>query len=215
MEHHDGHPTDLKIVSVTDQSGTPHSYETKSQDSFVSVTIADKGFVHGAQTYVVTHTQSNVIRYFADTDADEFYWDTSGTGWDQPFGQVSATVKVADSLVPRLTGKVDAASGSEGANSPAEIAKTGENSFTFSARNLGPCENLTFAIGFQPGTFTPRDGGFFVEPWPLLTLLLPQVRWRWGSGRSSPRCTCGQLFVTRPCVQYFPQSLYEYDDGCD
>ena len=73
--------------------------------------------------------------------------------------------------MPRLTGNVDAASGSEGASGPAEIARAGADSFTFSASNLLPGENLTFAIGFQPGTFTPRDSGFFAAPWPLLALV--------------------------------------------
>ena len=171
VNRYDGHPTDLHIVSVTDENGTPRPYETERVDDALSVTIAAADFVHGAQTYVITYTQSNVTRYFADTNADEFYWDTNGTDWAQPFGQVSATVQIAANLVPRLTGKVDAASGSEGANGPAEIARTGDNTFTFSAQNLGPGENLTFAIGFQQGTFSARNSGFFAAPWPLLALL--------------------------------------------
>ncbi|GAB3032598.1 hypothetical protein GCM10027052_06920 [Parafrigoribacterium mesophilum] len=171
VDHYNGHPTDLHIVSVTDEDGTPRAYETDSEDDFLSVTIAADDFVHGAQTYVITYTQSNVTRYFADTDADEFYWDTNGTDWGQPFGRVTATVQLADDLVPRLSGKVDAASGMEGADGPAEAARTADDTFTFSAQNLGPGENLTFAIGFEPGTFTPRDSGFFAAPWPLLTLL--------------------------------------------
>ncbi|HEY9521872.1 MAG TPA: DUF2207 domain-containing protein, partial [Thermopolyspora sp.] len=175
VQRYDGHPTDIQIVSVTDEAGTPRSYETESENSFLSVTIADEDFVHGTQTYVITYTQSNVTRFFADTNADEFYWDTNGTGWDQPFGQVSATVRLAENLVPRLTGNVDAASGGEGASGPAEVTRTGEDSFTFSARNLQAGENLTFAIGFQPGTFTPRDSGFFAAPWPLLALVFAAV----------------------------------------
>lgn len=171
VERYDGHPTDLRLVSVTDQNGQPRAYTTESEDSFLSVTIADKDFVHGLQTYVITYTQSNVTRYFPDNGADEFYWDTNGTGWEQPFGQVSATVHIAENLVPRLTGMVDAASGGEGASEPAETSRTSEGGFTFSARNLGSGENLSFAIGFQPGTFTARDSGFFAAPWPMLTLL--------------------------------------------
>ncbi|HUG51938.1 MAG TPA: DUF2207 domain-containing protein [Terrimesophilobacter sp.] len=171
VNRYDGHPTGLRIVSVTDDKGTPRPYETDTEDDALSVTIAADDFVHGTQTYVITYTQSNVTRYFADTNAEEFYWDTNGTDWEQPFGQVSATVQLADNLVPRLTGQVDAASGGEGANGPAQVARSGDDTFTFSVQNLGPGENLTFAIGFQPGTFTPRESGFFAAPWPLLTLL--------------------------------------------
>ena len=171
VERYDGHPTDLEIVSVTNENGTPRSYETEREDSFLSVTIADEDYVHGEQTYVITYTQSNVTRYFSDTDADEFYWDTNGTGWDQPFGRVTASVQLAGDLVPRLTGNVDAVSGSEGASGPADIEAGADGSFTFTAENLAPGQNLTFAIGFEPGTFTARDSGFFAAPWPLLTLL--------------------------------------------
>ncbi|MEO7006477.1 MAG: DUF2207 domain-containing protein [Terrimesophilobacter sp.] len=171
VNRYDGHPTDLHVVSVTDEGGTPRPYETESEDDHLAVTIAADGFVHGAQTYVITYTQSNVTRYFADTNADEFYWDTNGTDWSQPFGQVTATVHLMDTLALRLTGKVDAASGSQGESGPAETTRAGGKTFTFTAQNLGPGENLTFAIGFEPGTFTPRDSGFFDSTWPVLTLL--------------------------------------------
>ncbi|MEO6827031.1 MAG: DUF2207 domain-containing protein [Microbacteriaceae bacterium] len=171
VTRYDGHPTNLRIVSVTDEEGNPRSYTTEADGSFLSLTIADDGFVHGEQIYVISYTQSNVTRYFPDTGTDEFYWDTNGTGWGQPFRQVSATVHVAENLVPRLTGMADAASGSEGVSGPAEFARTGEDTFTFSARNLGPGENLSFAVGFRPGTFIARDSGFFAAPWPLLTLV--------------------------------------------
>ncbi|MEO6116835.1 MAG: DUF2207 domain-containing protein, partial [Pseudolysinimonas sp.] len=92
---YDGHPTQIKVLSVTDENGTKRSYDTaldSNDDSFYDVTIAvPKGqYVHGKQTYVITYTQQDVTKYFADTNDDEFYWDVNGTGWEQPFGEVSA-----------------------------------------------------------------------------------------------------------------------------
>ncbi|HEY8914237.1 DUF2207 domain-containing protein [Lacisediminihabitans sp.] len=170
VDTYDGHPTDLTVKSVTDGNGGPRGFTTETNNEFLDVTIASDSFVHGAQTYVITYEQHNVTRYFADTRADEFYWDTNGTGWAQPFGEVTATVHLAPSLLPRLTGKADAASGAQGASGPATVART-DDGFAFGAKSLGAGQNLTFAIGFAPGTFTPRDSGFFAAPWPSLSLV--------------------------------------------
>lgn len=170
VDSYDGHPTDLSVTSVTDENGTPRSFTTETNGGFLDVTIRDDSFVHGTQTYVIRYTQHNVTRFFADTKSDEFYWDTNGTGWAQPFGTVTATVHLVPSLVSKLTGKADAASGLEGANGPAKVART-DDGYTFSATALAAGENLSFAIGFERGTFTARDSSFFAAPWPLLALL--------------------------------------------
>jgi len=170
VDNFDGHPVDLEIESVTDENGNPREYETDSEDEFTVLTIQDEDvFVHGQQTYVITYTQHNVTRYFADNNSDEFYWDVNGTGWAQPFENVSATVYLEDGLSAAST-SVDSFSGSEGEANPATIDEL-DDGYTFSASNLGPGENLSFAIGFEPGTFVERDGSFFAAPWPTLSLI--------------------------------------------
>jgi uncharacterized membrane protein YgcG len=79
-------------------------------------------------------------------------------------------VHLAAGLLSRLTGKVDAVSGASGEAHPASVRRTADG-FSFNATGLGPGENLTLAIGFRAGTFTPRDSGFFAAPWPPLALL--------------------------------------------
>ena len=171
VDDFDGHPTDIRVQSVTDENGNPRHYETDTDDEFLEVTIADEGvYVHGKQTYVITYTQHNVTRFFGDTDADEFYWDTNGTGWAQPFGEVTATVTLSPDLMAARNGNVAAYRGVEGESQSASIDPTGSG-FAFRATDLGPGENLTLAIGFEPGTFEPRDGSFFAAPWPTLSLL--------------------------------------------
>ncbi|WP_111719081.1 DUF2207 domain-containing protein [Homoserinimonas sp. OAct 916] len=169
-ERYDGHPIDLNVTSVTDERGQPRAFTESSDDGFRTLTIADSDYVHGTEIYVITYTSRNVTRYFADTNADEFYWDTNGTGWGQPFGKVSAEVHLSAALQAKLTGNANAASGLEGERGPATITET-DDGFAVSATNLGPGENLTFAIGFDPGTFTPRDDSFLSAPWPILSLL--------------------------------------------
>ncbi|MEJ3406123.1 DUF2207 domain-containing protein [Rathayibacter sp. YIM 133350] len=170
VDTYDGHPTDLHVQSVTDESGAARSFEEDEDDGLVSLTIADDDFVHGRQTYVITYTQKNVTRFFEDTDADEFYWDTNGTDWRQPFGRVTARVHLAGDLGAALNGNATGVYGAAGATNPATVTQTADG-YEFSASDLQPFENLTLAIGFRPGTFTPRDDSFFAEPWPLLAAL--------------------------------------------
>ncbi|MRG59428.1 DUF2207 domain-containing protein [Agromyces sp. CFH 90414] len=170
VDTYDGHPTGLEVVSVTDETGAPREYDEESDDGFVTLTIAGDDYVHGEQTYVITYTQRDVTRYYADTDADEFYWDVNGTDWAQPFGTVTANVHLGAGLLEATTGGVDAARGEAGEDASATITPT-DDGWTFTAKDLAPRETLTFAIGFEPGTFTPRDGGFFAAPWPLISAI--------------------------------------------
>jgi uncharacterized membrane protein YgcG len=170
VQGYDGHPTGLRVLSVTDGAGVPRAYESETDDGALVLTIADEDrYVRGEQTYVIEYEQRDVTRAYADTDADEFYWDVNGLGWAQPFGRVSATVEIAPALLPRLTGGADAASGPAGADGPAEITRT-DTGFTASATDLGPREGLSLSIGFERGTFTARDSSFLAAPWPALSL---------------------------------------------
>jgi len=170
VDNYDGHPVDLAVESVTDENGNPREYEEDFEDEFLVLTIQDEDvFVHGEQTYVITYTQHNVTRHFDDNNSDEFYWDVNGTGWAQPFESVSATVFLDDDLAAAST-RFDAFSGSEGVDGEA-TAEEFDGGYTFSATDLGPGENLSFAIGFEPGTFVERDGSFFASPLPTLSLV--------------------------------------------
>ncbi|WP_426625691.1 DUF2207 domain-containing protein [Leifsonia sp. McL0607] len=164
IENYDGHPTDLEVVSVTDEKGTPRPYTRASDGGVLSLTIAAKGYVHGDQTYVITYRQTNVTRYFADTGNDEFYWDANGTGWAQPFDRVTATVHLGSGLADALQGTTSAYRGVQGSTEAATVERTGDG-YRFSAGHLGPHENLTFAIGFAPGTFAGRPDGLFDTGW--------------------------------------------------
>ncbi|UOE42943.1 DUF2207 domain-containing protein [Agromyces larvae] len=165
-----GQPTDLHVVSVTDAEGRPVPYESESEDGIVTLALGTDEFVHGVQTYVITYTQRNITRHYADTDADEFYWDVNGEHWRQPFGTVSAEVHVDDDLRAAATGGANAGVGSFGETDPVDIVTT-DTGWSVTTTDVQPEATLTFAIGFEPGTFTPRDTGFFAEPWPTLSVL--------------------------------------------
>ncbi|GAA2225177.1 hypothetical protein GCM10009851_06060 [Herbiconiux moechotypicola] len=164
-----GHPTDLTLVSVTDAQGVPREYETETDDENLLVTIAGDDYVHGQQSYVLTYTQRDVTGYFADTDDDEFYWDTNGTLWRQPFDQHTTTVVVAPELVWALTGDTACFVGASGSTTACEITRTDEAEgdegggavFRTAESGLEAGDNVTVGIAFAPHTFTERDMTYF------------------------------------------------------
>ncbi|TFD46469.1 DUF2207 domain-containing protein [Cryobacterium sp. TMT1-2-1] len=174
--HYDGHPTDLTVESVTDGTGAPRDYETETSDDgrFLMVTIAADDFVHGAQTYTIRYRQTNVTLFPSNADDEEFYWEVNGSGWAQPFGEVSATLHVAPELVPKLTGATSCYQGaSASGESCATLTSEADGDrwrIDVSAGSLGPQEGLTLAVGFQAGTFLPRDGSFTASPFPGIGL---------------------------------------------
>jgi len=170
-EFYNGAPLHPDVVSVTDGEGNPRSVETESEDGFLYVTSRADGYVHGAQTYVFTYTMQNVTWTFADTDADEFYWDVNGTEWAQPFGRVSATVHMDAALADALTGRQACYRGAMGDTDTCEIRveKTDAGATaTAEAAGLGPYQTMTIAIGFARGTFTPFDPSYLASPFGWL-----------------------------------------------
>ncbi len=170
-----GAPTDVSIVSVTDENGTPRPFEVETDDEgFVLVTSRAANYVQGRQTYVFTYTQKNVTRYFADTNDDEFFWDTNGTGWYQPFGTVTARVHIPAALAASLTGQSACYRGYEGSTDRCEITSTEEDGgvvLEASVSDLSAFQNVSIAIGFAPGTFVPRDDSYFGSVWGWLQAL--------------------------------------------
>jgi len=170
-----------RVASVVDQHGDPVPYQQSDQGGFIQLQIGSSGtYVHGATTYVISYSQRDTIRHFTDTDDDEFYWDINGTGWGQPFGEVSATIDIAPELTGALNGHAACYQGSEKSSAPCDSgtlaptpaatepatpdpaatesptpdpALTQPASFTAQAHQLQAGETLTIAIGFASGTF--------------------------------------------------------------
>ena len=171
-DSYNGVPTFPTLQSVTDGEGTPRPEETETEDGHLIVTSRSDDFVHGRQTYVFTYSMENVVGSFADTGADEFYWDVNGVDWAQPFGRVSARVSVPADLADALTGEEACYRGAQGATATCEIARdagaSGSAVLAASATGLGPFETMTVAIGFEAGTFTPFDSSYFASVWGWL-----------------------------------------------
>lgn len=163
-------PLNTAVESVVDETGAAVPYEISVVDGFTEVALGTDEFVRGAHSYVITYTQENVVRAFADTGADEFYWDTNGTGFNQAFGVVTARVHVDAAISPFLNGDAACYYGAQGSPSACAITLPDgvsaddstadpptqgpeESLFEAAALMLQPGQNLSVAIGFEPGTF--------------------------------------------------------------
>lgn len=157
-DRYDRVPLRTEIVSVTDASGQPVPYEIERNGDDIDVLTGDDDYVRGVQTYVITYTQRDSIRAFSDTEADEFYRDVNGTGWAQPFGEVTASLIVDDELQQALTGNAACYVGDQGDGTACPSAPTGATSpLDFGATDIEPEQTLTIAVGFEAGTFEPGE----------------------------------------------------------
>jgi uncharacterized membrane protein YgcG len=153
---YDGVDLDVEVQSVTDANGSPVQYEEERSGGFVELALGTDDYVRGSQTYTITYEQTNVVRAFEDTGVDEFYWDTNGTGFNQPFGEVNASVHIDPALEDALTGANACYVGGQGSTEQCGISQGEDaNGTVFNARgvDLGPGENVTVAIAFTAGTF--------------------------------------------------------------
>lgn len=166
------HPT---LESVTDEAGEPRPVETESDDGYLVVTSAvpEGRFVHGRQTYVYTYTLENVARLM-DNGYDEFFWDLLGEEWAQPFGTVDAAVTVEAELAEALTGNARSYAGDVGSTDSETLdprpQPDGSVRFEARYRDVQPFQPVSFAIGFEPGTFTPFDASIGSSPGALVQL---------------------------------------------
>lgn len=170
--YYQGRTTNLQVLSVTDEDGNPRPYEVSDGSGVVNVVSAvpEGQFVRGEQTYVITYSQRDVVDYFANSDAEEFYWNLNGTDWAQPFARVSARIVLEDGLTSALLGQEACYRGYFGSTDRCAIVRTGDT-FAVDELALGPFQTVTVAIGFAPGTFTLFDRSYLASPWGWLQLL--------------------------------------------
>jgi uncharacterized membrane protein YgcG len=164
-----GVPLNPEFVSITDGDGRERPAEVEHEDGVFAMTSRADDYVHGSQTYVFTYTLENVTRFFEDTGVDEFYWNVNGLEWAQPFGRVTATLHLDEQLAAALTGATACYRGYEGSADTCAITTTDAATEVFAeTADLLPYQNMTIAVAFEQGTFTPFDSSYFASLWGWL-----------------------------------------------
>jgi len=156
-DNYDGVPLKTRVASVVDADGRTVPYTEKTVGGFIELALGTDRYVHGTQSYTISYFQQNVVRAFADTGVDEFYWDTNGVGFSQPFGAVTARLHIDPTLESTLTGASACYFGRQGSTDRCSISQGQDDAgplFESSVTDLDARENVTVVVAFDPGTFT-------------------------------------------------------------
>ena len=164
---YNGHPTNPNIQSVTNQLGNALPYTTYTDNDNLVLQVGDANrYVYGRNEYIIKYNLSDVTNNLPN--GDEFYWDTNGDDWQQPFLKVTASLHLAQDITPNFTGQTTCYSGAAGSSETnCTIETTTDNSGTIintaSTSQLAAGQNITLVAGFDKDTFAP-----YVSP-PLTT----------------------------------------------
>jgi hypothetical protein len=180
----------LDRVTVTDDAGTPLTFESSRERHYRNLKIWIPGATDATRTFVLKYRVRNGLKFFEDHD--ELYWNVTGDEWDVPIEQASARII----LPPQTTGiRAQAFTGAYGAREAAatvEIVGAGvEMTMT---RALGFREGLTAVVGWNKGivaapTALDQTHTFLVSNWALgIPLLVFIVMYRlWATRGRDPR----------------------------
>lgn len=144
-------PSALNLSVYRNNNSEPFSLK-KDSDGYYYARIGNaNNYVTGEQTYVLDYNFSRVITEYTDTNTQELYWDTNGTGWSQKFDELTANIHLPSDVKPLDASCYVGRHGEKGSDR-CEITKTNDG-YTFTTRNLAPRENLTFDLEFPANTF--------------------------------------------------------------
>ncbi|NTJ41503.1 DUF2207 domain-containing protein [Agrobacterium larrymoorei] len=138
----------FEVVSV-ERDGAPEDWRTETIDGGIRIYTgnADRFLSTGEHIFQITYTTDRQIRYF---DAyDDLTWNVTGTGWQFPMREISATVSLPQGVSPTETAVFTGAFG--GKRRDARILTEGNEVFFASTRPYQEGENMTIAVKLPKG----------------------------------------------------------------
>lgn len=180
----------LDRVTVTDEQGTPLTFESSRERHYRSFKIWIPDATDATRTFVLKYRVRNGLKFFEDHD--ELYWNVTGDEWDVPIEQASVRIV----LPPQTTGlRAQAFTGAYGARETAATVEiVGAGVQMNMTRALGFREGLTAVVGWDKGivaapTAVDQTHRFFVSNWALgIPLFVFIVMYRlWATRGRDPR----------------------------
>ena len=127
-----------------------------SRGGEITIKIGDADiYLTGRNQYSISYQVKGVIEKLQDRD--ELYWQITGTNWEVPIEQASATILLPEDLQDKVGDKLYCYTGVSSSQAQ-DCTITWANARTIevkSNQSLAAGEGLTFAIGFPLGTLTP------------------------------------------------------------
>lgn len=150
VRKYNGHPTDLRVTSITDETGKQLEHHWEGD----TLRIGNKNtYVKGVKTYVITYQQRDVTRRYADTAKDEFYWNVIGQQWRVPIQRAAISVSIDPALVGQIQTDMQCYMGYYGSKQRCRVEREGGEFQVVISDGLPVAHGVTMAIGFAPGTF--------------------------------------------------------------
>jgi len=184
--------TDNLKIEVT-RNGEKEKAVVTAKDTYFNVRIGDADtYLHGEQTYVLKYKFVHVITEFdvssySETAFQELYWDSNGTGWDQPFNEINVRLHMDQDIYNNLKSGLEVSNsatyqnkykihqnnttknrlgawcyvGRYSSNNQSRCnIEDIEDGISFSATALSAGENLTFVTNFNSDTFIVPENDF-------------------------------------------------------
>ncbi|AZB27985.1 DUF2207 domain-containing protein [Chryseobacterium balustinum] len=153
------------IVSVK-KDGVDEDFHEEIEDGYLKVYVGNKDVIltPGDYNYEIKYTTEKQIGFFEKYD--ELYWNVNGTEWNFPVDSISATVNLPQGAGILQNSCYKGAYGSTSKDCMAKVLS--EHSIEWSAKDLGPGEGLTIAVGFKKGIMVPPPPPTFLEKFGIL-----------------------------------------------
>lgn len=149
------HLLQIHINSITSETAAPTTFTSSFSEGNTVLRIGDpKTVVTGDQEYTIDYTVHNVIGFYPDHD--ELYWDINGTGWQQPFQEVSVALQLPDELMLDSHRPLCFTGGNGSTASDCSIVTKGTTTIQAnSLHTLNAGETMSIVVGMQKGYFQP------------------------------------------------------------
>ena len=166
----------ISNVTVTDENGAPHIFETYNEGKNFRIKIGDpeKTFV-GEKIYKIKYNANRAVAQFEKFD--EIYWNVTGNDWEIPIYEAGVSINLPEGVKATQT---SCYYGLRGSTNECYSKNNEADKYFFYAPNiLESEEGLTVAVGFPKGIVVPysnadKFSSFFAKYLPrIIGIFLP------------------------------------------
>ena len=153
---------DVRLFSVTDESGNSYRYSTSTNDNKLNIKIGDpNSTITGVHNYNIVYSVTGGLTYFSDHD--ELYWNATGNDWTVPILSAGAAVNFPERVELNNINKI-CYTGALGSSSQQCLATFEDSQWVFkTTERLNSGQGLTIVAGF------PIDRVAVREPTPVVS----------------------------------------------